>query len=80
MKYSRINHIKRYLKIQEIVKEKYDPDLMTYAKFFRQHIYPIYPMSYHRFITIINMSGLKKELEKEISEQKGKSDNQLTLF
>lgn len=81
MQHSRLNHIQRYIIIQNIVREKYDPDVTTYAGIWRKYVYPIYPMSYHRFIEVINMAHLNELLaiEKQRIEEK-RSGNQLALF
>lgn len=84
MQYSRVNHIQRYIIIQNIVRDKYDPDVTTYAGIWRKYVNPIYPMTYHRFIEIINMPHLNEQLSDEMrhTEEKknGVSDNQLALF
>ena len=68
--------------IQNIVNEKFDPDVTTYAGVWRKYINPIYPMSYKRFLEIINMTGLKKELRDELARQavKQTAKNQILLF
>ena len=84
MGYSRINHIQRYINIQDIVREHYDPDVTTYAGIWRKYVVPIYPMTYKRFIEIINMPKLKEQFAEERARQNVKRTpvyrNQLDLF
>ncbi len=84
MQYSRVNHIQRYIIIQNIVKERYDPDVTTYAGIWRKYVNPVYPMCYKRFIEIINMSHLKEQLAEELrnaeNKRNGVTENQLKLF
>ena len=84
MGYSRINHIQRYINIQDIVREHYDPDVTTYAGIWRKYVVPIYPMTYKRFIEIINMPKLKEQLAEERAQQNVKRPpvyrSQLDLF
>lgn len=84
MKHSRVNHLKRYINIQKIVADHYVPGVSTYSGIWRMYINPIYPMTYKRFIEIINMSRLHEQLAEELA-QKGEqandvTDNQLELF
>lgn len=80
-KYSRINHLQRYIKIQEIVQEHYEPEISTYSGVWRKYVNPIYPMSYKRFIEIINMTGLHTALEEERKRLEDKENKkQLSIF
>jgi len=80
MKYSRANHLQRYINIQRIVMEHYDPDVTTYAGIWRKYVNPVYPMTYKRFIEIINMPRLKEQLADERALQNPVIANQLDLF
>lgn len=80
MKYSRANHLQRYINIQRIVMEHYDPDVTTYAGIWRKYVNPVYPMTYKRFIEIINMPRLKEQLAEERALQNPEIANQLDLF
>lgn len=80
MKYSRANHLQRYINIQRIVMEHYDPDVTTYAGIWRKYVNPVYPMTYKRFIEIINMPRLKEQLAEERALQNPVIANQLDLF
>lgn len=80
MGYNRANHIQRYINIQQIVLDHYDPDVSTYAGVWRKYVYPIYPMTYKRFIEIINMPRLKVLLAEERAKKNPVAANQLDLF
>lgn len=85
MEYNRANHIQRYINIQDIVREHYDPDVTTYAGIWRKYVYPVYPMTYKRFIEIINMPRLREQLaaeleRKRVREMEPVDENQLELF
>lgn len=84
MEYNRANHIQRYINIQDIVREHYDPDVTTYTGIWRKYVCPVYPMTYKRFIEIINMPRLREQLAVELERQNAKRNpvdaNQLDLF
>lgn len=80
MEYSRANHIQRYINIQQIVLDHYDPDVTTYAGIWRKYVLPVYPMTYKRFIEIINMPRLKEQLAVERAKKNPVIANQLDLF
>lgn len=60
--------------------EHYDPDVTTYAGIWRKYVNPVYPMTYKRFIEIINMPKLKEQLADERALQNPVIANQLDLF
>lgn len=64
--------------------DHYEPDITTYSGIWRKYVNPIYPMTYKRFIEIINMPHLKERLSEELQRRENKrnwvSDNQLSLF
>lgn len=72
--------MQRYINIQRIVMEHYDPDVTTYAGIWRKYVNPVYPMTYKRFIEIINMPRLKEQLAEERALQNPVIANQLDLF
>jgi hypothetical protein len=55
-----------WLKIVEITNEHYDYEFTTYAGVWRKYIYPVYPISYSTYISIINQKNIKLQLEREI--------------
>ena len=80
MEYNRANHIQRYINVQQIVMDHYDPDVTTYAGIWRKYVLPVYPMTYKRFIEIINMPRLKEQLAVERAKKNPVFANQLDLF
>lgn len=54
MAYNSTNRKLRDRNVIEIVKREFDPDTMTYAKFWRARIFPIYPIGYQSFLKIVN--------------------------
>ena len=60
MAYNRVNKLRMYKKIVALTNEHYDPDVMSsYAKIHRLYIYPVYPVSYSHYRTIIVRATLK---------------------
>ena len=49
MAYRRDNLLLYYKKVADFVRENYDPDTMTYAGFWRRHVFPSWPMRYSTF-------------------------------
>lgn len=84
MRYSRVNHLQRYIIIQKIVMDRYEPDVTTYSGIWRKYVNPVYPMTYKRFIEIINMPRLKEQLAEELQrsddKHNGATKDQLSLF
>ena len=70
----------RYINVQQIVMDHYDPDVTTYAGIWRKYVLPVYPMTYKRFIEIINMPRLKEQLAVERAKKNPVAANQLDLF
>lgn len=66
MPYNRINTLKRYIKVMEIVQEHYVEGLTSYAGVFRMYVEPKYPMSYASFMQIVNTPNLRGQLEAEL--------------
>ena len=60
---TRINKLRYYKIIVDIVKVHYVPGLTTYAGVWREFVYPFYPMSYVTFMRIVNYPQLNAELE-----------------
>lgn len=65
MGYNKINQYKRYLIIVEIVQKHYVEGISNYKGIWRKHINPTYPMSYSKFIEIINIPNLATKLKEE---------------
>lgn len=65
MAYRRDNLLLYYKKVADFVRENYDPDTMTYAGFWRRHVFPRWPMSYNTFLKIINMKAEEYNAAKE---------------
>lgn len=60
---TRINKLRYYKIIVDIVKTHYVPGLTTYAGVWREFVYPFYPMSYVTFMRIVNYPNLNTELK-----------------
>lgn len=87
MAYNRINKLRTYQLVLNIVKQHYIEGVTTYKGIFEMYVLPIYPMSYQRFITIINTPNIEKtiaseceRLGKEIPGKKQEDKRQLKLF
>jgi hypothetical protein len=65
--YNKINNLKRYKIILDIVNTHYNPKYTTYAGVFRTFVEPIYPMNYNTFMKIVNMPGVEQQLEAELA-------------
>lgn len=66
---TRINKLRYYKIIVDIVKTHYVPGLTTYAGVWREFVYPFYPMSYVTFMRIVNYPQLNAELKILESEE-----------
>ena len=66
---TRINKLRYYKIIVDIVKVHYVPGLTTYAGVWREFVYPFYPMSYVTFMRIVNYPKLNTELKILESEE-----------
>jgi len=87
MAYNRVNKLRTYQLVLNIVKQHYIEGITTYKGIFEAHVRPIYPMSYQRFITIINTPNIEKtiaseceRLGKEIPGRRIEDKHQLKLF
>lgn len=79
MAYNKVNLYKKYLIIVGIVKRHYIEGVTTYKGIWRQYVYPTYPISYTKFIEIINTPHLEAKLrdEKEkVALRRSKSSEQ----
>lgn len=81
MAYNRVNILRHYISIVEDTNRYYDPDLTTYKGVWRKYIYPVYHISYSRYMTIISTPNLQLLLEEE-EKAHGKWDdpNQTSLW
>lgn len=66
MAYNKINKLQFYIRIMEIVNAHYEPGVSTYRGIWKVYVSPRYPMSYHRFMEIVNMPNLRGQLEEEL--------------
>lgn len=65
MGYNKINQYKRYLIIVNIVKQHYQEGVTTYKGIWRTYVNPFYPISYSKFIEIMNAPNLERKLKEE---------------
>ena len=81
MAYNRVNILRHYISIVEDTNRYYAPDLTTYKGVWRKYIYPVYHISYSRYMTIISTPNLQLLLEEE-EKAHGKWDdpNQTSLW
>lgn len=72
---SKLNHLKRVLKIQEITEKTLleRGNDIKYSVIWRNVIYPIYFISYASYIKFINQSGLKRKIEEIESRESEKT-------
>ena len=81
MAYNRVNILRHYISIVEDTNRYYDPDLTTYKGVWRKYIYPVYHISYSRYMTIISTPNLQLLLEeKEKAHGKWDDPNQTSLW
>lgn len=86
MAFNRVNKLKQYKLIIDIVNQHFVEGLTPYAAIWRMYVNPVYPMSYNKFMQIINMSGIEKQLAEAEEEQRIRKENredlpnQLSLF
>ena len=81
MAYNRVNILRHYRAIVEETNRHYDPDVTTYKGVWRKYIYPVYHISYSRYMTIISTPNLEALLEREEKEHgKWADPAQGTLF
>lgn len=65
MAYNRVNILRHYKAIVEETNRHYDPDVTTYKGVWRKYIYPVYHISYSRYMTIVSTPNLEATLEEE---------------
>jgi hypothetical protein len=87
MAYNHVNKLLTYQKVIEIVNENYEEGYTTYAAVWRKHVNPVYPMSYQKFIQIINYPNIDKAIKaecervgKDVPGKKVEDKRQLKLF
>ena len=68
---NRLNYLLYCKNVVKIVNEHYEDGWTTYAAVWRRYVNPVYPMSYQKFITIINMPNL----DRQIAEEEAKAKN-----
>ncbi len=76
------NKLLMYRNVLKIVDEHYEEGVTTYSGVWRNHVYPVYPMSYQTFLRIVNLSGLDSQIRRNGPPPSSArmSDKQLTLF
>lgn len=81
MAYNRVNILRHYKAIVEETNKHYDPDVTTYKGVWRKYIYPVYHISYSRYMVIISTTRLESLLEAEEKKHgKWKDPAQGSLF
>ena len=87
MAYNHVNKLLTYQKVIEIVNANYEEGYTTYAAVWRKHVNPVYPMSYQKFIQIINYPNIDKAIKqecervgKDVPGKKVEDKRQLKLF
>ena len=65
MPYNRVNLLRHYRAIVEETNRHYDPDVTTYKGVWRKYIYPVYHISYQRYMDIVSTPNLEAQLERE---------------
>ena len=76
------NKLLMYRKVLDLVEKHYEEGVTTYSGVWRNHVYPVYPMSYQTFLRIVNMPGLESQIRRHVPPPRSArmSDKQLTLF
>lgn len=64
MAYNRVNILRHYRGIIEITNRHYEPMVTTYKGIWAKYIYPVYHLSYQRYLDILSIP-VERELEKE---------------
>ena len=86
MAFNKVNKLRQFILVTEIVNKHYVEGVTSYAGIWRNFVNPIYPMSYHKFMGIVNMPGLEKQLADAEEEQRIRKEvkeslpGQLELF
>ena len=65
---NRLNYLLYCKNVVNIVNEHYEEGWTTYAAVWRRYVNPVYPMSYQKFINIINMPNLDKQIAEAEAE------------
>lgn len=65
---NRLNYLLYCKNVVNIVNEHYEEGWTTYAAVWRRYVNPVYPMSYQKFINIINMPNLYKQIAEAEAE------------
>ena len=68
--YNKLNKLKFYKKVLDIVNENYIPGITTYAGIFREYVEPVYPMSYVTFMKIVNSPNIETEIKELETDNK----------
>lgn len=86
MAFNRVNKLKQYKLVIDIVNQHFVEGLTPYAAVWRLYVNPVYPMSYNKFMQIINMPAIEKQLAEAEEEQRIRKESkeqlpgQLELF
>ena len=72
MAYNKLNKLRLYTRVIEIVNTNYIDGVTTYAGIWRQYVCNVYPMSYDTFMKIVNMPNLQSALAEAEAEEKEK--------
>jgi hypothetical protein len=70
MAFNRVNKLKQYKLVIDIVNQHFVEGLTPYAAVWRLYVNPVYPMSYNKFMQIINMPAIEKQLAEAEEEQR----------
>lgn len=80
MAYNRVNILRHYRGIVELTNKHYDPMVTTYKGIWAKYIYPVYHLSYQRYLDILAIP-VEKELNEELARLGRRDDPaQLNLF
>jgi hypothetical protein len=80
--YNRVNKLRLYRNVINVVKKHYIEGVTTYAGIYREYVNPVYPMSYGSFLKIINTPNIERQLNEAIlnKAEDETPPNQLKLF
>lgn len=76
---NRLNYLLYCKKVIDIVNKHYEEGWTTYAAVWRRYVNPIYPMSYAKYIKIINMTGLEQQIKEAEQQAASEKDRRLTI-
>lgn len=76
MAYNHKNKLLLYQKIVDIVNERYEDGITTYKGIWSKYVYPVYPISYGKFLEILNTPNLQKKIQ----EESARCNKQIPLF